>query len=65
MQHRLDRGHVEYGDDSFELSSYRLADEIEEELLDIIGWAFIFWTKLQELKEKALKLDEKIGQMSG
>ena len=45
---RLETGHAEYGDGSFTRSHDELTEEIEEEILDIIGWAFIRWVKMQE-----------------
>ena len=48
LGNRLEQGHVEYGDESFERPHDQLTSEIEEELLDIIGWAFIRWVKIQD-----------------
>lgn len=49
---RLDKGAVEYGDKSFDADSVTLLDEIEEELLDVIGWAFPLFCRIQKLKAK-------------
>ena len=48
----MDNGHREYGDGSFSRNPVELFDEINEEILDIIGWAFIQWVRLRELKNK-------------
>jgi hypothetical protein len=47
---RLDAGQLEYGDRSFSQPSGELLDEIEEELLDVIGWAYPLWCRLQKLR---------------
>ena len=57
MQERLQRGHEEYGDGSFNLSPIELMGEIREELLDIVGWGFLLWVRLTELQGKAVKED--------
>lgn len=50
VHERLQKGAQEYGDKSFHLSPLELSGEIEEELFDILGWAFILWCRLQGLK---------------
>ena len=50
MSRRLSQGHTEYGDQSFDRSVTDLMGEIEEELLDVVGWGYIMWCRLQELK---------------
>lgn len=51
---RLEYGEAEYGDRSFEdLSEVELVEEISEEVLDICGWAFVLWVRLQRVKEAA------------
>ncbi len=47
---RLAKGHVQYGDKSYERSINELAGEIQQELLDVAGWAFIMYRKLERLK---------------
>lgn len=51
MKKRLQAGHEEYGDDSFNLSPVQLMGEIREELLDIVGWGFLLWVRLTQLQE--------------
>lgn len=48
---RLQEGARTYGDKSFSADPQALAREIEQELLDIAGWGFILWTRLQRLRE--------------
>jgi hypothetical protein len=47
---RLHKGDKVYGDVSFERDPTELLGEIEEELLDVVGWAFPLWVRLQKLK---------------
>ena len=53
LQNRLRQGHEEYGDDSFDMSPIGLIQEIQEEALDIVGWAFILYVRLSDLEKKA------------
>lgn len=43
---RLEAGRAEYGDRSFDADPARLVDEVEQELLDVVGWAFILYRRL-------------------
>jgi NTP pyrophosphatase (non-canonical NTP hydrolase) len=49
---RLKAGRRAYGDASFARDPADLAGEIEEELADVAGWAFILWTRVRRLKER-------------
>lgn len=55
---RLHAGAVAYGNRSYARRPGDLLREIEEELLDICGWGFILWTKLQQLKAKTERIPE-------
>ncbi len=50
---RLRVGAAEYGDESLDADPDRLAREIQEELLDVMGWAFLLWAKMQAIHDKA------------
>ncbi len=47
---RLDAGKREYGDSSFNRPRGELVDEIQQELLDVVGWSFILYSRLEKLK---------------
>lgn len=47
---RLKKGYETYGDGSFDRSELELIREIEEELLDVVGWAYILWSRTQSVK---------------
>ena len=49
---RLEAGRAVYGDVSFTRPPSELAGEIEQELLDVAGWAFVLWTRVRRLREK-------------
>jgi hypothetical protein len=51
LDEKVAAGAVKYGNASFSLPVQRTLDEIELELLDICGWSFITWTRLQTLKK--------------
>ncbi len=48
---RLEKGKKEYGDSSFTRPSHELAEEMEEEIMDVCGWAFILWLRIRRMKE--------------
>lgn len=50
---RLAQGAKEYGDASFELPPSALLEEIEDELLDVAGWAYILWVRVHALRTRA------------
>lgn len=54
---RLERGRVEYRDESFERPLPELLQEIREELCDIAGWAFCAFVRLEALDERAHQAD--------
>lgn len=45
---KLERGRSTYGEDYKKLSEKQVKKEIEMELLDISGWAILFWMKLKK-----------------
>ncbi len=49
---RLEEGAKLYGDRSFTLPLEVLADEIEQELLDVCAWSFVLWCRLRGLRER-------------
>lgn len=50
LEKRIERGAIEYGDKSFDKSTEKLLGEIQEEILDIAGWSYILWEKLERMK---------------
>ncbi len=52
LMEKLAAGHAEYGDTSFGMRPTALANEVEEEALDICGWGFILWVRLRALRAK-------------
>ena len=55
LQQRLEVGAKEYGNDSFKKSQVKLMEEIQEEILDIAGWSYVLWQKLENLKKKVIE----------
>ena len=62
MKKRLSRGYVEYGDDSFDRPALQLVAEVEEEILDVIGWSFMWWVRMQRVKDKLAEISNKEDQ---
>lgn len=52
VRYRLLAGAQQYGDNSFTRPPSELLKEIAEELMDVTGWAFILWCRVQEMQEK-------------
>lgn len=52
VRKRLKRGAETYGDESFKRPVSELLEEIESELMDVSGWAFVLWCRIRELKKK-------------
>jgi len=55
IRKRLEAGKREYGDSSFTRPASELAGEIEEELLDVAGWAFFLWLRIQRIRKSVIK----------
>jgi len=51
VRDRLIMGADAYGDTSFLRPPSELLSEIAEELMDVTGWAFILWTRIQEMQQ--------------
>lgn len=51
---RLNAGRATYGDTSFSLPPLQLLEEIQAEILDICGWSFILWERVERLRLKSL-----------
>jgi hypothetical protein len=51
---RLDAGAEEYGDQSFARPCDALLAELEEELLDVAGWASILFARAHRLRRAAI-----------
>jgi hypothetical protein len=50
LEKRLEAGAKEYGNKSFDKSVNSLIEEIQQEILDIAGWSYILWEKLERMK---------------
>lgn len=50
---RLNQGAQDYKDESFNKPLRQLLDELEQEALDLAGWGFIAWEKIQRMRALA------------
>jgi hypothetical protein len=57
IQRRLEGGRIEHGGRSLTRAADDLVGEIEEELLDVVGWAFPLWCRLRKLRERLKELE--------
>lgn len=53
---KLQLGEQTYGTAGFDRPNERLIEEVQEELIDVCGWSFILWCKLQALKPQVAVL---------
>lgn len=60
LESRLEKGHREYGDGSFDRSLSSLLEEVEEEIMDQILWSFIGWSRLESLRGQVEKLEGRL-----
>ncbi len=65
LEARLIQGHKEYGDKSFELSPWDLVGEIQQEVMDIVGWGFILWVRLEKLNAAIGKIQDNSKRIEG
>jgi hypothetical protein len=56
--HRLKAGQREYGDKSFSMEPDVLLTEIEEEILDICGWAYILHVRMEKLRNAVAVIND-------
>jgi len=47
---KLARGSVVFENRSFSKSPVDLAAEIQDELIDICGWSFVLWSRLETMR---------------
>jgi class 3 adenylate cyclase len=53
LRERLQAGEIEYGDVSFDRPLVEVIGEMQEEVLDIAGWGFVAFVRLEQLKRLA------------
>jgi len=56
---RLMQGAVDYGDVSLDRPTDELMAEAEQEALDIPGWGFFIWTRIQRLKAITAEIEKR------
>lgn len=60
MEKRLRGGADQYGDISFSSDPTKLCEELEQEVLDIAGWSFPLWCRIQDLKLRLKGMEERL-----
>lgn len=60
---RLEVGAVEYGDKSLDADSAKLLGEIEQEMFDVMGWGFLLWNRIQNLKAKLATIETRASTL--
>lgn len=52
LHRKLEAGSKTYGEASFKRPQKEIIEEIQEELVDVSGWSWILWSRLEALKEQ-------------
>lgn len=63
VSNRLTKAEKIHGDAARDFSLTRLVDEVEEELLDVLGWGFFAWLRLQQMKERMNEVNEGVHEL--
>lgn len=61
---RLRAGADAYGDSSFHKTGPELCRELSQELLDICGWGFVLWSRIQVLESKLQNAEQQLAEAS-
>lgn len=64
LHKKLDKGHQEHGDGSFDLSPHEIACELQAEATDFAGWGMLWWHSLERSKELCASLSDKMFYLS-
>jgi hypothetical protein len=56
LNQRLDQGAAAYGERSFSREPEELLEELAQEALDLAGWGYVLWQRLQRAKQAAASL---------
>ena len=53
---RLEAGRLAYKDSSFERPLVQLIEELRQEALDLCGWSFIVWARMERLERLVMEV---------
>ena len=65
VEARMEAGAKEYGGRSYEASAEALVAEVQEEIMDIIGWSAILFQRVERLRQTVEKCRHKADIGSG
>ena len=52
LDDRIEQGALAYGDKSFERPPVELLEELQLEALDLAGWGYVLWERIERMKAK-------------
>lgn len=52
VHRKMIRGQAEFEDRSFSYDPIRLLNEIQDELVDVCGWSYTLWRRLEDMKDE-------------
>lgn len=55
---RLESGRAVYGDRSFARAPDELMHELQQEALDLAGWGFVLYERIQAMRSAMIKIEE-------
>ncbi len=57
VRKRLERGRAEYHDGGFNRPPEELLGELQQEALDLAGWGFVLWSRLEAMRASLSSVD--------
>jgi hypothetical protein len=60
---RMEKGNDSYQDRSFSADLIKLANEVQEEVLDIAGWGFILWRRIENTKDQLTRIRSEVDNL--
>lgn len=52
LEDKLLRGQADYGDASFDKPAQEILDELQAEALDLAGWGYVLWEKIERVRRR-------------
>jgi len=62
LEEKMLAGLEEHGESKHEIIS--LVEELKDEALDIAGWGFLLWRKIDKLQKKVIKSEAEISNLT-
>ena len=64
VRKRLEAGRAAYGDKSFARPPTELIGELQQEALDLAGWGFVLWCRLETMRAELARPARLVGELA-